>query len=434
MVCRKVLSGILVVMTLAGLSGCGGGAGRGPIAVGALDDVEPYIASGRYAHVLKKCVTAQESNQSCTLETLPPIAMEHSTPGIDDIMERVVVSDRWMGHRFQQLLMILPQDIHQLLGAVTAVVIDGDIRPSYYLSMTGAIYLDPENLWLLASEKRVVNQDPDYRRAFADPLKYRSFWRYVKDGKNANSYAEGPGGSRTLADIETRMASLLFHELAHANDFFPPVTYDRVDRRLSYLRAASSVYDDRPSTYLTNFEGLASAEMFRVAGILYKGVPPNDNDKAVTAAEVGGFFDPDAASDDYAYASQYEDLAMLLEEAMMKLHYGTDRDMAFIVPSRKLKPECDDEKIGWGIRNRLAAEQVTGRAEWVVQQMLPHRNYSDFFAELEPPQNLPAGAGWCETANLNSPFFFKHSAKLRSDIRQHSAPLHDQTRLYPVFE
>ncbi len=433
MSCGKALLGALVLMTVTGLLGCGGGAGRGPIAVGALDDTEPYIADSRYAHVLKRCVTAQQSSESCTLEVLPPIAMTHSAPDIDAIMERVIVSDRWMGHRFQQLLAILPDDIHQLLGAVTAVVIDGDIRPSYYLSMTGAIYLDPENLWLLASEKRVVNQDPDYRRAFAEPLTYRSYWRYVRHGRNAYAFATGSDGSRTLADIELRMASLLFHELAHANDFFPPVTYDRVDRRLSYLRAASSVYDDRPSTYLTNFEGLASTDMFRVAGILYKGIPPNENDRKVTAAQVGGFFAPDAASDDYAYSSQYEDLAMLFEEAMMKLHYGTDRDMAFVVASRNPRPECDDDKIGWGIRNRLAAQQVTGRAEWAVQQMLPHRNYSDFFAELEPPELLRTGAGWCESVNVDVPFF-THSSKLRAGIKTMPTPVHDQTRLYPVFE
>lgn len=432
MYCRLLLLGTLVIMTLAGLSGCGG-VGRGPIAVGALDDVEPYVASGRYASVLKGCVTAQQSNQSCTLETLPPIAMEYPTPDIDAIMARVLVSDPWMGQRFEELLAVLPNDIHQLLGAVTAVVIDGDIRPSYYLSMTGAIYLDPENLWLLVSEKRAVNQDPDYRRAFAEPLTYRSFWRYVKGGRNANSYTPGPDGSRTLADIEMRMASLLFHELAHANDFFPPVTYDRVDPGLSYLRAASSVYEERPSTYLTNFEGLASAEMFRVASILYKGVPPNDNDRKITAAQVGGFFEPDAASDDYAYSSQYEDLAMLFEEAMMKLHYDTERDMAFIVASQKRDAHCNDELIGWGVRNRLAAAQVVGRAEWAVQQMLPLRNYSDFFAELDPPQPLPVGQGWCESITLDRPFFAR-SEKLRAISKERPSPLLDQTRLYPVFK
>ena len=66
----------------------------------------------------------------------------------DAIMQRLVVSHDWMGQRFKEVLDILPAEILQLMSGVTAVVIDDDIRPSYYTNWTGAIYLDPANLWL----------------------------------------------------------------------------------------------------------------------------------------------------------------------------------------------------------------------------------------------------------------------------------------------
>ncbi len=389
-----MLRTIVMAAAVAAIVGCGG-SNRGPIASGALDDISPYRDHGTFRQVLKQCAAAENAAASCTLQTLPTIGMETATPTAGDIMERVLVSHPWMGARFEQLLAVVPADMLQLFGAVTAVVIDADIRPSYYLNLTGAIYLDPQNLWLTAAERTVISTDPDYRLAFAEPMAYRAYWQYVKDNRPVNDYAWSADGSRTLSDIEPRMASLLFHELAHANDLFPPALAAGVDRNLSFLRAASSVFNDLPSTWLFNLNGLESDEMRRVANILYRGFEPNSSDREVTAAMVGSYFEPDAASDDYAYYSQYEDLAMLFEETMMKLHYDMDRDLAYVTPPRTENPRCNDYVIGWGVRNRIAAEQVSTRAQWVVEQLLPARDYGDFFAGLGEPTQLPEGAGWC---------------------------------------
>ncbi len=389
-----MLRTIVLAAALALMTGCGG-SHSGPLSAGALDDVTPYRERGVYVQVLKQCATTENAAASCALQTLPTIGMETPAPTVDDIMNRLLVSHPWMGARFEQLLTGFPEDLLQLFGAVTAVVIDADIRPSYYLDGTGAIYLDPQNLWLTTAEKDVISTTPDYRLAFADPMAFRSYWQYVKDGKPVNDYKLSSDGSRTLSDIEPRMAALLFHELAHANDLFPPALAAVADRSLPFFRAVSSVYPERPSTYLSSFEGLESEQMRRVANILYRGFEPDSADRQITAGMIGSYFEPDAANDDYAYYSQYEDLAMLFEESMMKLHYGMDRDLAFVTPPRTEKPRCDDYVIGWGVRNRIAVDQVTARAQWVVEQLLPAREYGDFFTDLGDSSPLPEGAGWC---------------------------------------
>lgn len=389
-----MLRTIFLAAAVVAMAGCGGSK-RGPLAAGVLNDVTPYRDASAWREVLKPCATAENVAASCTLQTLPTIGMEAATPTVDDIMDRVLVSHDWMGVRFERLLEVVPDDLLQLFGAVTAIVIDADVRPSYYLNLTGAIYLDPQNLWLTEAERSVISAIPDYRLAYAEPMSFRTYWQYVKDGKPANSYVPAADGSRQLSDIEPRMASLLFHELAHANDLFPPALAAQVNRNLPFLHAANNLFNELPSTYLFNFEGLESLEMKRLANILYRGFEPGSEERQITADMVGGYFEPDAASDDYAYFSQYEDLAMLFEEAMMKLHYDMDRDLAFVTPPRTENPRCDDYVIGWGVRNRIATEQVAARAQWVVEQLLPMRDYEDFFAGLDEPVLLPEGVGWC---------------------------------------
>ena len=189
------------------------------------------------------------------------------------------------------------------------------------------------------------------------------------------------------------MASLLFHELAHANDFLPPTQYEGLSRTQSFFQATQNI--TQVSDVLNTLFGLESAEMFRLAQVLYAGASPSDTDLARTAPEVGGFFGVDQASDNYSYFTRFEDLAMLFEEAMIKKHFGVDRNLAFV--SNPAEPEdCDSFVVGWGVRNRIADTEVKIRAEWVANQLLPNSDHSTFFDELPEPQAMEAGKGWCE--------------------------------------
>lgn len=398
---------LCIVFVTLPLFGCGGGNKAGPLAVGAYEDAVPYDLSAPYAPVLKQCVSATSVSASCTLETLPPLGMESESPSIDEIMGRVVTSHTWMAQRFHELLQGLPTDIHQLAGGVTAIVIDSDIRPSYYWSLTGAIYLDPADLWLTQEERAVISRTPDYRSAYVDPMAFRPLWRYTKNSADAYSYVGQDGSQdRALEDIIVPMAALLFHELAHANDILPPSAYASVDTSRSIAAVTSGLYELYPSTALTNDDPPLSNEMFHLANILYRGFNPSTGDKQITGANVGGYFAPDNASDDYGYVSQYEDLAMLFEESMMKLHFDIDRDMAFATNPIEWN-SCNDLVVEWGIRNRIAAEQVSPRAQWVTERLLPASDHADFFASLDPPAMLAAGTGWCASINLAQPAYQK---------------------------
>lgn len=408
------------------LGACGGDSGLPPLRY----DVQPkniyaYRASVPIASTALRCAKAERASESCTIATLAPVAYTHPTPTIDNIMDRVLVSHDWMGKRFEQMLTRMPADIVHLLGGVTAIVISDHIRPSYYTDLTGAIYLDPEHLWLTQEEREDISTAPDYRAAFAREMAFASQWRYVIPGQ-MNDHS---GTNRTLDEIEPELAALLFHELAHANDIFPRSQYGNVNVNQSFLSVSTAIKQkgDNAATlaqsYLSSIlsteQRLTSDNMKRIAAILYAGDTPSEGERRVTAAEVGEDLAGDGANDDYSYTSQYEDLAMLFEEAMMKLHYSADRDIAFLnLPDPSIEnPRCDHYTVGWGMRNRLGDGLVQPRAQWVVEQLLPHRDYSLLFDSLESPTPLPVGAGWCSSETFNSPSALLFHKSVRPAVR-----------------
>ncbi|MCR6650693.1 MAG: hypothetical protein NVV73_03945 [Cellvibrionaceae bacterium] len=379
------VTGLLLGICLLSLIACGGKKKHYASADEGLANIEPYVASSTYSAVLKRCATAT-NGRSCTLEELPALGMEIETPEVADIMERTLVSHPWMGARFEEVLEEMPVQMRYLFGSLTAVVIDDDVRPSYYNPRTATIYLDPDYLWLTEQELAVINQKEDFRGEYIRRMAYRPVWRYVN----------GPDDdTRSLDTIVVDTAQLLFHELAHANDIFPRTSFANVNRALRVEDVTASLYDEFPSTRLLETAPLKSDVMFRLARILYHGDTPSDNYRRVGAALVGSHFEPDGANDDYNYSSQYEDVAMLFEEAMMKAYFDMDRDVGFT--SAPNSPFCEDYILGWGMRNRLGAEQVKERAEWVVAQLLPNEDYTWLFESLPEPQLLQTNVSWCDS-------------------------------------
>jgi hypothetical protein len=327
--------------------------------------------------------------------------MEVDVPEIDDIMQRLVVSHEWMGERFLEALALLPLEILDLMGAVTAIVIDDETRPSYYSSRTGAIYLDPALLWLTNEEKATVSTEPDFRNGFGADLGFRSLGRYVRNDAYAYPFHPLDGTEeREIGDILYRLAALLLHELAHANDYFPPSIIADLDANQSVAQAADTWAPERVSQRLTTNSPLTSDLLFGLAEVMFRGQPTSASQRALSAAEVGAGFEPDVASDDYGYSTPREDVAMLFEEAMMKYFFDIDRDIAFTqVPADPAK--CSDYIVEWGNRNRVGEEDVIARAEFVVTEMLPGLlDSSLFFDELPFPTPMQTGLDWCSNLEL----------------------------------
>ncbi|WP_354622923.1 hypothetical protein [Psychromonas sp. MME2] len=341
-------------------------------------------------------------SRTCTIAELPFIALSYPTPTINDIMSRVVVSHDWMGARFETLLTQLPPEIITLLGSVTAIVIADNIRPSFYWTGSAAIYIDPYDLWLSNEEKKTISQQGDYRSNYGENLSYYFFHRFIKD--NQYAYTTIPLDSpseRTIDDIIFPMASLLFHELAHANDYMPQNLLPYIDIKQTTNTVINNLASQRVNILLANAYPLQNEELNAHAKIMYRGNKPNEQQQQDSAEYLGELMQQEGANHLYAYSTKAEDVAMLFQATMLKKIFDIDMDSAFVVKPEGANLTCADYLIAWGVRNRIADEITQPRALFVAQNILPNSDFSTFFDNLENPATFPVLTDWCST-NLNT--------------------------------
>ncbi len=388
---------IFSVLTACSESGADGEAVVDDDLYQVVADTYAYRGDSPYADALENCAKINSSSLSCTPQELPPLGMQSSSPGIDDIMQRVLVSHDWMGERFETILGILPADIRLLMRSTTAVIIDADIRPSFYWRGTGAIYIDPAYLWVSQEEKATVSYEPDYRTGFGSELQFAVYTQFMDDGESAYSWCSmgDDDCQRELSDIELPLARLLYHELAHANDYLPFDEIASLDPQVSLYDSLGYLEARRVNRLLHDSSPLLSATIKALAEVRYRGGDATEMQKAITPETVGSEFHNDGSLSFYSYVTRLEDVAMLFEAAMMKQHYGFDFLIGVTNVPEQEEPACDDYILGWGQRNRLATALVSPRAKLVAGAILPDVDWNTTFANLGDNSLLPVGAGWC---------------------------------------
>ncbi|GIU25825.1 hypothetical protein L2719_04625 [Shewanella schlegeliana] len=377
-----------------------------------------YKDNSPYKNDLQACVYSNQLQQSCTIARLPLIGQQAS---IDKqaILDRVLVSHQWMGQNFEYFLENLDpnSDFATLLQSVTAIVISYDVRPSFYWVLTGAIYLDPNDLWLLAEERDTINEAPDYRSGFGNDLNFLMPWRYVKN----NSYTSyvvprSVRTDRTPQELMPDLASLLYHELAHANDFFPRSVHASLSGPTlldDYLRRSDA--EQLVSDQLIELYPLASQEMVNLAEVSFKGETANDTQKSYIASDISSFFSPDRATDYYAYSTRREDAAMLFEEALMSHRYAIQRDVA--VTDKPDNPTASSITVDWGQRGRIGDIKLESRAAFVIDQMMPELNGLSLVSDLPTPIEMKQGQSWSDNLTIspvNSPQLYRVAPKANS--------------------
>lgn len=364
--------------------------------------LKPHINNSRWADVLASCAAADGPFQLCSLETLPFLGSTEPNPSMEDILQRTVVSHAWMGARFEQVLRELPAGMLKMFRGVTAVVIGSRIRPAFYTSATGAIYLDPQDLWLTPAERDTIDWEPDYRSDFGSALGFISADLYVSGNSSAwlPSYLYEEGQSRTLEDIIWPMANLLIHELAHANDAMPPALLSAVSASETALEATFRLEPSTPTRQLLNTYPLGSALLYELGAVLFFGAPISPIIQNLSPRGVGLDFVQDDANALYAYATPYEDTAMLVEEVLTSYYFGLDRITSFLdVPSSQ-NPSCSDYTVQWGSINRVAKPTVRERARLVLSGILDEADVSRYLDAIPAPSRVERGLGLCDSLLL----------------------------------
>ena len=401
--------------------------------------VFPYNNTSPYAENLVDCVYSNTLSSSCTLVKLPLLAKENTTPTIDNIMDRVVVSHQWMGDRFKYFLTNNDpnNDFKRLLRATTAIVISYDVRPSFYWAATGAIYLDGQNFWLTPTERDTINEAPDFRTDFGKELQFIMPWRYVKDNDYADKYFPiEQRVTRTTYDGFYRLASLLYHELAHANDFFPSTEWFSHNELSRILDAALS----------TNFESdnlaiafpLQSAEMRSLAQVRFSGEDATTIEKSYSPNDIETFFSPDIATDFYAYSSEREDYAMLFEELMMQSRFNVFRDVAITNLPTGDNISATDYIVTWGQRGRIGEESIKARVAYTATRVLAEFDSIEALTQVSEPIAMIVGDNWLQNLTIspiiNPLNITKKRTMVSPNLNQQQRPLSNEYFHKPLPE
>jgi hypothetical protein len=325
--------------------------------------IKPANTANPLATSMIDCTILVDEASLCSFNQLPLLGMTSSAPTIDEVMDRVLVSHDWMAVRMREVLALMPPEVLLVMRGMTAIVISYDIRPSFYWQGTGAIYIDPGRLWLTQAEELTIDTAPDFRQDLGNVFKFLIPARYVvTDDIDLRSLP------RNLDSVSLRMAALLFHELGHANDFYPPTQVDQIDRSVPMYRAVLT--GSRPSTLLHGSFPLTSTVMHRLARVSFGSETVRAADQLLTATEVADIFPLDVASDFYSYSSQREDFAMLFEETMMYYSFGIARDVA-VTNLPEVLESCSQLLVEWGERHRIAQPAISPRAQFTVEAVLP---------------------------------------------------------------
>jgi hypothetical protein len=317
-------------------------------------------------------------------------------------MNRVVVSHDWMGQRFQEFLTNADPggDIRRLLRPVTAVVISADVRPSFYWAGTGAIYLDPEDLWQTPDEHDTVLETPDYRSDFDKDLQFAMPWRLVLNNDYASYYYPPEYRDvRPAADSHKDLASTVYHELAHAGDFIGPTKWSSLraqDTPYSVASAAALSSDALAAAY-----PLSSQEMRGLASVAFDGTTATAAQIAYQPANVAGFFVPDRAADFYSYSDTAEDLAQLFSFLMLRYRYGIDLDIAVSNHPQGASVTARDYIVTWGERGRIGEERVKQRVRFAAALVLPELDVNAALASIPAPKAMHPGLDWVANLDLS---------------------------------
>jgi len=407
--------------------------------------VYPYLANGPYASVLVHAVYdpalqwAGVGVNLAPLSQLPFIAQESGggIPTVEQVMNHVVVSHDWLGRNFEQFLRTQDTegDFRRLLNGVTAIVLGAHVRPSFYYAMTGAIYLDADNFWLLPEERDTIDETPDYRSDFGNDLNFSGPGRYVRNNQYVSRYFyPDERVTRTLAYLLDDTSSLLYHELGHAADFLPPSSYASLNTQASAwgnigprCSAQTLASDDLASSYSLN-----STIMYGLADVQFHGTTATDQQKAYTSDQVAGFFSGDRATDQYAYSSTREDVAMLFEEFMMSTRRGILRDVA-VADKITSNTTGSNLLVRWGQRGRVGAVEIKPRITFVLARIAPWVDVNTV-ASLPVPIAMRAGESWTSNLLLSAAGNTKsvvaedaNPRRLQKDLRRHYEP-----RLFPI--
>lgn len=374
-----------------------------------IDDAKAFNSNSPYIETLVGC--AQRAiDSACTTGELPMIGQVVQQPTVDDIMNRVVLTHDWAGVRFKQILERAPANVLTLFRPVSIVYIGSDNTRVVYSFSRSRLSIDMDNLWLNAEEKSALDTSSSGggSEEVDDGLLFEPRRRYLLGTDFA--YPSRSGTSRDFDGIPFANFGDMYWSLAYANSLVPAEAFATVTPEQTVGDVMDANVDNFVSNMLYADVNLTIDDSYLFAAARAYGddepVEPNSFLTTISAAAAGDEMASQGKMRFFSFYNRSTDVASLFEAAMMRMNHGVYIDNALVDKFDGFEVlGCDDYKIGWGMRNRLADPLVAPRAQFVVEKILGKTaEVEQFFASgLGVATPLPAGQGWCESLDSLPP-------------------------------
>lgn len=258
---------------------------------------------------------------------------------VETILSSTLISHEWQKERFRSFLLKTRPEIISMMSCVKGVAISSDIRPSFYYSPSGAIYLDARYFAATPEEAGTVSTNPDAREQNFDQIDLLFFTIDTVKPKTAEE-------ARYL-DLE----SLLAHELAHACDFKAAVVNG------NYL---SDALPETPEN-----------AVYQLAQWLYFGdASAKEKLAKYTPAEIGKSYEESPIVDIYGYGNQFEHLAMIVQNHLAFEFDGNNR-IDLLTDNPKENQNIREFPIYWGMTGKFCQPQLFDQGREMTAKTVP---------------------------------------------------------------
>lgn len=360
------------------------------------EEIKLYNHTQSNAAKIKNCALIDREKEACNFSDSPLIGFGKTSVTVKDIMDRTMSPNIEYMETFKSILESMPPESLAMFGSINAVVISDRINPSYYDFISGAIYLQADFFWKKTEDKKKATQKQDYRNNFGNQLKFTFARQYAQNGKSMDESSEKD--SRSTEELKLPLINLLFHELAHANDFYPRSFYqsEELDQSKTYTDFLNERWEQE-KVISQKLSSPHSDILFSMGQVLFHGKEASADNLNASAEEMLNEFTNDTAADIYAYSTPREDLAMLTETSMTYHYYGYSHYSLVLA-----RPYKAPYPLVGGIKNKMASPQIKERVSEVLTKIFEADYSLKVIQSLDKiePVLIPAGTLYLEATKL----------------------------------
>jgi hypothetical protein len=297
--------------------------------------------SARDDAAFNRCITGNanpEVLERCQLPyvDVPSIPREDQ---VESILGSTLISHDWQRERFKSFLLKTRPEIISMLNCVKGVAISSDIRPSFYYSPSGAIYLDARYFAATQEEAGTVSTNPDAREQNFDQIDLLFF--------TVDTLKPQTNEEARYLDLESLMA----HELAHACDFKAEAVNGRYLSEDLPVAPENAVYHLAQWLYFGNAGAKARLSQY-------------------SPAEIGKSFEESPIVDIYGYGNRFEHLAMMVQNHLAFEFDGNNR-VDLLTDNPKANQNLREFPIYWGMTGKFCQPDLFAKGREMTERVVP---------------------------------------------------------------